>query len=78
MYKLSLNDHHPRFLIRGLATTCVNTDVHNKETLRIKLHKIIRIVRALSLVNRCVYMRVLKHGCDITRILRGYVVRRAF
>ena len=54
MHKLSLNDHHPRFLIRGLATTCVNTDVHNKETLDIKLYKIIGIVRALSLVCRCV------------------------
>ena len=54
MHKLSLNDHHPRFLIRGLATTCVNTDVHNKETLDIRLYKIIGIVRALSLVSRCV------------------------
>ena len=51
MSNLSLNDHHPRFLIGGLATTCVNTDVHNKETPRIKLCKIIRIVRALSLAN---------------------------
>ena len=34
---------------------------------------IIRIVRALSLVNSCIYMRLWKHGCDITRILFGYV-----
>ena len=32
-YKISLNEHHPRFLIRGLATTYVNTDRHNKETI---------------------------------------------
>ena len=32
-YKISLNEHHPRFLIRGLPTTYVNTDIHNKETI---------------------------------------------
>ena len=30
-------------LIRGLATTCVNTDVHNKETIDIELQKYILI-----------------------------------
>ena len=43
----------------------------------IQTYKIIRIVRALSLVNRCVYMRVSKHGCYITRILIGYVLSDA-
>ena len=36
-------------------------------------YKIVRIVRALSLVNSCVKMRVWKHGCDITRVLIGYM-----
>ena len=39
--------------------------------------KIIRIVRALSLVNRCVQMRVCKHDCDITQILIGFVLSDA-
>ena len=39
----------------------------------IDFYKIIRIVRALSLVNSCVYIRVWKHGCDITQILIGYM-----
>ena len=33
----------------------------------------IRIVGVLSLVNSCVEMRVRKHGCDVTRILIGYM-----
>ena len=41
------------------------------------INKIIRIVRALSLVNSCVKMRVCKHGCDITQILIGYVLSDA-
>ena len=45
MHKLSLNDHHPRFLIRGLATTCVNTDVNNKETLDMKLYWSVGVFR---------------------------------
>ena len=40
-------------------------------------YKIIRIVRALSLVNSCVKRRVCKHGCDISRILIGYVLSDA-
>ena len=43
----------------------------------VQTYEIIRIVRALSLVNRCVYMRVTKHGCYITRILIGYVLSDA-
>ena len=37
------------------------------------------MARALSLVtiNICVMMRVCKHGCDITRILIGYVLSDA-
>ena len=42
------------------------------------LYKIIRIVRALSLVKGCIEIKVCKHGCDITRILTGYVFRCAF
>ena len=38
------------------------------------IKQIIRIVHALSLVNRCVWMRVCKHGCGITGILIGYVL----
>ena len=45
--------------------------------LDLSLYKIITVVRALSLVNNCVYMRVCKHGCDITRILIGYVLSDA-
>ena len=37
-------------------------------------YKIIRIVRAPSLVNSCGWMRVWKHGCGITRISIGYVL----
>ena len=32
------------------------------------------MARSLSLVNSRVYMRVCKQGCDITRILIGYVL----
>ena len=46
------------------------------QSLSVNCYKIIRIVRALSLVNSCVKMRVWKHGCDITRILIGYVLQR--
>ena len=35
------------------------------------------MVRALSLVNSCVQIRVCKHRCDITRILIGYVLSDA-
>ena len=35
------------------------------------IYKIIRILCALSLVNRYVWMRVCKHCCDITQILIG-------
>ena len=40
-------------------------------------YKIIRIMRELSMVNRCVKMRVCKHGFDTTRILIGYVLSDA-
>ena len=40
-------------------------------------NKIIRIVHALSLVDSCVKMSVWKQGCDITRILIGYVLSDA-
>ena len=43
----------------------------------IQTYKIIRIVRALSLVNKCFKMRVCKHGCAITRNLIGYVLSDA-
>ena len=36
------------------------------------VYKLIRIVRALSLVNSRVKIRVWKHGCDIKLILIGY------
>ena len=39
----------------------------------VQRHSENRIVRALSLVNSCVQMRVCKHGCDITRIWIGYM-----
>ena len=39
----------------------------------ILFYKIIRI-RALSLVNSYVWMRVCKHSCDISQILIGYVL----
>ena len=32
----------------------------------IDCYKIFKIVRALSLVDRCVEMRVCEHGCDVT------------
>lgn len=48
-------------------TMCVNTK-------RKTNCKVIRMVNALSLVNRCVQMKVCKHGCDITRSLIGYVL----
>ena len=38
------------------------------QSLSVNCYKIIRIVRALSLVNSCVKMRVWKHGCDITQL----------
>ena len=41
------------------------------------LYEIIRKVRALSLVNRYVWVRVWKQCCDITRILIGYVLSDA-
>ena len=28
-------------------------------------YKITELLRALSLVDKCVYMRVCKHGCDV-------------
>ena len=40
----------------------------------ILFYKIIRIVRTLSLVNSYVQMKVCKRGCDISRILIGYVL----
>ena len=38
------------------------------------VYKIIRRVHDLSLVNRCVEVRVCEHGCEITRILIGNVL----
>ena len=32
----------------------------------VKMYKIFKIVRAFSWVDRCVQMRVFKHGCDVT------------
>lgn len=50
-----------------------------KKTFNNDIYKIIlRIVCALSLVNRCVWMRVCKQGCDISQILIGCVVRSEF
>lgn len=41
------------------------------------LNKITRIAHALSLVNSCVWMRVCRHGCNITLILIGFVLSDA-
>ena len=40
-------------------------------------YTIIRIARALSLVNMGVQMRICKYGCDFTRILIGFVLSDA-
>ena len=41
------------------------------------LYKIIKIVGTHLLVNRCVYMRACKHGCEITGIFIEYVLSDA-
>ena len=33
--------------------------------LKVKLYKITELLRALSLVDKCVYMRACKNGCDV-------------
>ena len=60
-----------------LVSQCCPAEPLFCSLMSIGFYKIIRIVRALSLVNSCVQMRVWKHGCDITRILIGYVLSDA-
>ena len=42
-----------------------NIVVISGQSLDIADYKITELLRALSLVDRCAYMRVCKHGCDI-------------
>ena len=67
--------HHILFPISKLFVSCLMSSYISYNT--ILFYKIIRVVRALSLVNSCVWMRVWKHSCDITRILIGYVLSDA-
>ena len=46
---------------------CLHDQVNtgDKLTASITDYKITELLRALSLVDRCVQMRVCKHGCDV-------------
>ena len=50
--------------ILNLNTSCA-LKTSSVECWSIPYYKITKLLRALSLVDKCVYMRVCKHSCDV-------------
>ena len=56
----------PRPLGNRASHRCFNTTFKTGDDARILHYKITEPLRVLSLVDRCVYMRECKHGCDVS------------